>query len=165
MRQTLPTKLDLTQIMSDIRWLPKKRDDSGVEMYFPPSGGMPSILESGNFGSILKAIAEISDLRKQKTLHLMINILPGGVSVPEHTDTLLSTKLQGPAPRVERWHLPIVTNKNVFWWDEQDGEWHMPIGHWYGPMPYWLKHKVANFGHEDRVHLVVDLDTPQRVEL
>lgn len=136
------------------------RDDSGAHMAVKPCGGIPDWL--GTCPTLAAAVREIELLRGQRALHVMVNKLPPGTIVPVHSDTLAPTR-QGERPRVERWHLPLKTNPNCYFWDESDLWMHMALGSWWGPVPYWLPHSVENTGTADRIHLVVDLDTPERV--
>lgn len=122
-----------------------------------PSNGFEAFKGSP---SIMKAIREIETLRDTPVLHVMINKLPSNTEVPIHRDWILPTAKLGKNPCVERWHLPIATNHNCFWWDETQTQIHMVEGVWSGPVPYWLNHKVWNFGMTERIHLVVDLDSP-----
>lgn len=88
--------------------------------------------------------------RTGSTLHqVMVNKLePGGMLQP-HRDA---------PPEFDRYHLPIVTNSDAWWWDEYTGKFHMREGFWYGPVPYCgVLHSVENNGETERVHVVVDL--------
>lgn len=62
-----------------------------------------------------------------------------------------------------RFHLPIITNPNVFWWDEITSQnLNFEEGYWYGPVPYsGVLHSMRNEGLESRYHLVVDLTPPK----
>ena len=101
----------------------------------------------------LEAVAEIVALRKLPVLYAGINIVPPGAQSGKHTDTLVI------GYKVERWHLPLVTNKDAWIWLSRGGEINMVAGVWHGPFPYWEEHAVGNRGNEDRVHFFVDLDT------
>jgi hypothetical protein len=107
---------------------------------------------------VMEAANEIAQLRSQDVLNIMVNKLPAGVYVNTHVDPLPATKYQGPLPHVERWHLPIVTDLKCL----LSGE-HLVNGFWHGPIRYWEPHDVQG-GQYDRIHLVVDLDTPVRIE-
>ncbi len=133
-------------------------DGSGAEMAFMPSSGISDAFKA--CPELMKAVDEISKARKTPPLNVMLNRLGGGVIVPAHRDWLKPTKLQPENPIVERWHLPIITNGQAVWWDVWDGSRHLPQGIWFGPVPYWITHSVGNYGLEDRIHLVVDLDSP-----
>ncbi len=146
--------LDLTALASEIATLPKTVDGTGALMAFPPSGGLPDL------PAINKAVAEIAGCRQLTPLHVMANVLPAGCVVGFHRDWLKPSPLQGPQPRLERWHLVITTNDSCWWQDEVNGEIQMECGYWYGPLPYWKLHNVSNLGASDRLHLVVDLDCP-----
>lgn len=64
-----------------------------------------------------------------------------------------------------RFHLPVITNSDVWWIDEFYGmgeKFHMRRGLWYGPMPYGgVLHKTINDGKDDRYHVVVDMIPPE----
>lgn len=95
------------------------------------------------------AVDEISGILKKKPLYLMVNILPPGIVVPVHTDTL-------PVP-VQRWHLPIQTNRHAYFWDEVRGCYNLTYAEWARIFPE-RRHTIFNFGNEDRIHIVVDLE-------
>lgn len=84
-----------------------------------------------------------------KIEYLMVNVVPPGISAPPHTDTLRN-------PRVTRYHLPLQTNPHAWFWDEVSGFQTMIAG-WWQVLSYKERHAVGNFGHADRVHLIVDL--------
>lgn len=143
----MQSQINLLGLMKDINELEFWIDGSGAEMSVKPAE-YPNYLKNKSF--IRQAIAEIERLTNQKSVYVMINKLKAGVEVSVHTDTL--------PKRIDRYHLPILTNEKAFWWDRVYGVRHLKAGVWYGPMPYWLDHSVANFGDIERVHLVVDLE-------
>lgn len=157
MIQVLKSQLLSNQLLKEIEGIHFWKDGSGAEMSVNQSGGLP-------FKSPLLylAIQEIGKLRNQLPLHMMINRLAPKVTVPKHTDTLKPTQ-QGEHPRLERWHLPIITSYHCGWWDEDNGIVPMMPGFWYGPVPYWREHYVWNHGTIERIHLIIDLDTPERL--
>lgn len=112
----------------------------GVLMAFPQStlGELPPELDA--------LVVQLEERLGKKRVYTMVNIIPAGVTVPLHTDTLKQ--------KVQRWHYPLVTNLLATF----NGI-HLPLHQWYGPVAYWEPHWVANLGAEDRVHLVVDLNT------
>src|SRR5690606_6687510 len=115
---------------------------------------------------IYKAIAEIERLRNVPRLHLMINQIPPNTEVPIHRDFLKSIGQQAYRrwPVVERWHLPITTNKYCGYWDALHGDViHMELGYWWGNIPYWQPHEVWIRGETGLFHLVIDLDNPEPV--
>jgi hypothetical protein len=113
------------------------------------------------FDEIEEAVQEISSLRKLEAVYVMVNTMPPNQEIPWHQDWLAPTRLQR-RPLIERWHLPLKTNSLVVWFDKDNPDgYNMPKGYWSGPVPYWNKHKVENLGHEERVHLIVDLDCPE----
>lgn len=156
--EVLSSSRDLQLLLSEIQAIPTWIvDGTGVLMIQGQSKGIPY------FGTeIAKAVEEISSFRNQQPLHLMVNKIPPGIHVPKHRDWLLPAK-QGEKPTLERWHLPIQTSNEAGWWDEMNGEMIFDVGHWFGPMPYWLLHRVWNDSTIERIHLIVDLDTPERL--
>jgi hypothetical protein len=112
----------------------------------------------------IEAVEEIAKIRGLTILGTMVHKIPAGKRIPMHRDFINPTPLQPRKhPCVERWHLPILTNPDVYWWDEQHEWLSLEQGYWYGPVPYWINHKVENRSSEERVHLIVDLDTPNPV--
>jgi hypothetical protein len=146
----------LAGLLEEVRQLKFHRDGSGAMMAVHPSKGIPDFVGP----LVRRAIREVSVLRGYDPLHLMINWLVPGTEVPVHRDWIVPTQAQPHAPTVERWHLPIQTNLDAVFWDEDRGEHHMPLGVWCGPVPYWIRHTVRNHGTTDRIHIVVDLDSP-----
>jgi hypothetical protein len=163
MISNIPTQLPLDKIAAEVAKIDDFwQDGSGAYMAIRPCHGVPDWLSKCEW--IMRALAEISLLREQDILHVMINKLPPDTVVPLHTDTLAPTCHQPKAPRVERWHLPVVTNADCFFWDDNAGYTRMHLGSWWGPVPYWREHSVENTGKTERVHIVVDLDTHEPVE-
>lgn len=141
------------QIPSEINWkdflnnLTTFDGGDNIRMAFsqstPPPNDLPLV--------IVEAIKEIERLRKLTAKFIMINTIPPTYMAKPHTDTLKSDK------RLERWHLPIVTNEDAWYWSENHGFEHFSAGFWCGPVAYWNRHTAGNFGLTDRTHLVVDL--------
>lgn len=148
----LISALDIITLLIKANALEYWRDGSGAEMSITQSGGLPNAIVE----PFRVAIEEIVKWRNKTPLHLMINNLPSGVTTPIHIDTVKSDN-EGGRKRLERWHLPLLTNNECYWWDEETGNLKMLIGYWYGPMPYWINHKVWNLGSTNRIHLIVDL--------
>lgn len=128
-------------------------------MFFDGGGGVLMLTRQSepyipeNFHeSIQEAVKEIETLRGKKALFVMINRLDPGIVIDEHTDTLKVPY------HLERWHLPISTNKDA-WHQDLNGRIHMQTGFWHGPIPYWEIHSGGNEGRCPRIHLVVDLET------
>jgi hypothetical protein len=149
----IPTGLNLIKVLAATVDLRYTVDGTGVQMANRQSGGpIPNAV-------LAEAAAEIASARRQDVLHVMVNRLPSGISVPRHRDFLEPTEALGRHPCLERWHLPLTTSENATYGDELGNELHMARGFWWGPVPYWLEHWIKNSGRPDRVHLVVDLDT------
>jgi hypothetical protein len=158
----LKSGLDVDVIFEAVQRLSFWLDGSGAEMAIAPNGGIPN--EVSNDPGLKAALEEIARLRNLSVLHIMVNKMKPNVRVPIHRDFLLPTPLQKRNhPTIERWHLPIVTNDDCTWWDEVSGIYRMKPGFWHGPVPYWLKHQVTNDGQTERIHLVIDLDTPDLI--
>lgn len=123
-------------------------------MAFKPSSGLHTGFDD--------VIAEISGKTGLTPLHLMVNILPPGLRVPEHRDWLAPSPLQGDKPCLARWHLAL---DDGVWWDSLNGSMIFLPGYWYGPMPYWKYHSVSNESVTPRTNIIVDLDTEVRLGL
>jgi hypothetical protein len=113
--------------------------------------------------SFWEAAKEIAGKRSQTILRVMVHRVAPNAKVPKHRDWVAATKHLGNSPCLERWHLPIQTNDNCVWWDEKDGDQKFPQGVWCGPVPYWISHTIVNNGTQDRIHIIVDLDSPKPV--
>lgn len=151
--------VDFVPLLEALQQLSFWLDGSGAEMAVAPNGGLPH--EVVQHPPIVKSLEEIERITGLSVLHVMVNRLKPGVVVPVHRDFLRPTPLQQRNhPTIERWHLPVVTNNECLWWGEDTGFVHFPKGEWMGPVPYWRKHQVLNQGDFERIHLVVDLDTP-----
>jgi hypothetical protein len=136
-------------------------DGSGAEMA-NGVGVIPPWLNSSDH--LRQAVSEIARLRKLSAIHVMLNRLPPGVVVDRHRDWVPATPLQKDRPTLERWHLPLITNLECWWWDEEENrKLYMQPGVFYGPVPYWKIHQVGNEGTMPRIHLVVDLDCAERI--
>lgn len=97
-----------------------------------------------------EAIEEAERLLDGRVINLMVNILPAGVVVPIHTDTVIGD--------LRRWHLPLVTNvSHCYFWDEIDGFQFLRPG-WWHRVNYSIKHSIGNFSQKDRIHLIVDME-------
>lgn len=120
------------------------KDGSGVLM----SNGQ-SVFSPDMFHLARLAVEEIEDSTGLKAKYLLAVRLPAGVVVPVHTDTLVQNS-------VARWHLPLITNKDAWFWEEDIGFRHLPAGAW-AEVNYHKRHTIGNFGRTERVHLIVDL--------
>lgn len=147
----MQSKLNLIELLEYALELPYKKDDTGVLMALGQSAGLP-------LAKFIIAIVEIEDHTGLKAVHMMVNVIPPGVSVGEHIDTLKPSQKLGSQPKMQRWHLPLKTNPDCGFWEEGGTTVNMPYGQWYGPILYWKKHKVWNHGTTDRVHLIIDLE-------
>lgn len=97
------------------------------------------------------AIAELRDVVHLGVLRqVMVNRLSAGNTLEPHRDGL---------PQHQRFHLPVITHPDVFWWDEIAGKCTMEPGYWYGPVNYCgILHMVANPSPVDRVHVIADFE-------
>lgn len=82
-------------------------------------------------------------------IQVMVNHLAPHSEIKAHMD--------GP-PQSNRFHLPIITNAKVFWWDEKfEISTNMPEGQWAGPVDYCgVMHSMVNYSDGNRIHVVVD---------
>lgn len=143
----LPTKLKLSA--KDAEALEYKDGGEGVMM----AEWQSTPYEPSRYSKAVQdAVAEIEKIRGKRALFIQVNRLDPGVIIATHTDTL-----KVPYP-LERWHLPIQTNKEA-WHEDASGKFNMCEGVWYGPVPYWLPHSGGNKGTTPRIHLIVDLET------
>lgn len=65
---------------------------------------------------------------------------------------------------VYRFHLPVITTPDVFWWDEIiRTSVHFELGNWYGPVPYAnVLHSMHNDSSQARYHIVADMKPPHK---
>ena len=138
----IPTSLDILEVRKDVETLEFRRDATGIEMAYGQAAGIPKWATTPGLAKALDEIERIAG----PALHMMVNRLAPGVEVPTHTDS------EGGV----RWHLPVVTNPDAKWWDEQNGEVFMDSA-WWGPVPYAIPHRVWNHGEAARIHIVVDV--------
>ncbi len=145
----IKSKLDVGKLIDDLIQTMGEPfvDGSKVIMYARQGAGLPKLPE---------VIAEIEGITELKAIHLMVNILPVGVTVPVHRDFL--PDYNGFRwPIFERWHLPLDTNPQC--WIEYSGHrYHQQLMEWDGPIPYWIPHQIGNYGETNRTHLIVDLE-------
>lgn len=146
--QIIKSSCDIESLLCEIRTLQYTRDDTGVLMSNAQN------LFTAHMRRLREVALAVAEIEYERMLtcacaYAMVNIVPPGVEVPIHTDTLKRT--------VERWHLPLLTNDACGYWDRVNGRVHMDVGSWWGPVPYHLEHRIWNLGATERVHLVVDL--------
>lgn len=119
------------------------------------------------FPALAAEIGQLMKFRRADGIEqVMVNRLDPGGNLAIHRDG----RPYEPPP--ERWHLPVITNRRVLYWQEGDGmdaeidgngspvfgnRVHMAGGSWWGPIEYWRLHRMANDGESSRLHLVVDL--------
>lgn len=71
-------------------------------------------------------------------------------------DCIIGPHKDGP-PANLRFHLPVITNPRVEWWDEINGTSSMVAGVWYGPVNYsGVLHSMSNRGSTVRTHIIAD---------
>jgi hypothetical protein len=119
----------------------------------PLKAGRPPTIERNDlidYPATATAIGRLMLDRGGTLFQVLVNRLDGG-DLAKHRDGIPCE------PIPERWHLPVVTNPEVEYWDEDSGSSHFPATGWSGPIPYWLLHSMRNGGTEPRVHLIVDL--------
>ncbi len=130
-------------------------DGSGSSHFGGPSAwifGLDMVrIDARTVPSLRMAVLELRQrFRTGPLVQTMINRLrPGGELAP-HKDGL---------PDNLRFHLPLVTNAESYWWDSINGRVHMHPGTWYGPVPYCnVMHGAVNGGTTERIHVVCDFE-------
>lgn len=145
----LKSSLDPAPLASLFHRLESRRDGTGVEMTALQFHEQSS-LSLLHHDEVKAAVDELESLTGGACAFIMFNRLAPGAGVPAHVDAH--------SEPVERWHLPVATNPQAWWWDLSLGEsLHMRAGWWWGPVPYSVFHRVWNDGDSERIHLVVDL--------
>lgn len=129
------------------------RDGSGSSHFDGPEGWIHGLTMARLpvQGHLQAAVRELRDnVQVGRLVQCMVNRLAPGGSLAPHRDGL---------PSHMRFHLPLKTNPDAYWWDELNGKVHMRRGHWYGPVPYCgVLHSAVNDGDSERVHLVIDFE-------
>lgn len=134
-------------LLERVKSFPRKREGNYVEMLVNQSDN--SLLRDN---LIRSAVQEIADLRGKTALYVMVNVALPHSEIPWHRDFLVCQE------RLERWHLPLQTNADCFYFSEHDVKGiHFPLGKWSGPVEYWNLHRTVNWGDTERWHLIVDL--------
>lgn len=126
----------------------------GLRNYWPVT---PERWELERFPMLSVAIMNLSIERAgrlggsaRRVEGVILNELAPGSELDPHRD--------GP-PHHERWHLPLITNPAVEYWEEKlDAPVHMDLGFWHGPIDHSSRHWMRNKGNEHRVHVIVDLE-------
>lgn len=111
---------------------------------------------SCNYPNVGLAVLRLWDFLGHMEFHLqqlMVNRLGPRSKLNEHRDGLSDAL---------RFHLPVITNDGVEWWDQLDGPQRMRPFVWYGPVHYaGILHKMKNNGNSARYHLVADFLPPE----
>lgn len=156
MNITYCTSVPLAGLLAEMRAIPLVRiqDGSGHSHFGGPHGWIRGLSNSRirlgeTYPLITEAVEELQDKEGlSSVVQVMVNNLAPGASLSPHRDGL---------PDNLRYHLPILTNTEAYWWDELESRRHMLAGWWYGPVPYCgILHSAGNPGTSDRLHLVVD---------
>lgn len=93
-----------------------------------------------------------SRLTRLKLRQVMVSVLAPGGELAPHSD--------GP-PNDLRFHLPVATNTQCYWWDEILDQSFMPLGQWSGPVDYCgISHSAVNNGDTTRIHIIADWFDP-----
>lgn len=135
-------------------------DGSGSSHFDGPEGWIHglwlnriAISDVATYPILVAAIARLGDgleWRYGQVAQVLLNKLKAGNNLDPHKDG---------APNRARFHLPLVTHPDVYWWDELEGRCHMEVGRWYGPVPYCgILHSAGNPSPIDRVHVIVDFE-------
>ena len=143
----LYSKLDGPALVKRLKGSPEiswKVDGTEVLMANGQSAGIPKVFRDLAWDFL----DEISKLTEMCCLHIMVNRQPAGNVIPRHTDTVKGHPF--------RYHLPLITNLDVAFWNEKDHWYWMGCNVWH-PFDYSIPHAVVNFGKEERIHLIVDL--------
>lgn len=128
-------------------------DGAGSSHFGGPEGWIHGLstatIDVHSCPEVWEAVCELqSDLALGDVERVLVNCLQAGEEFGRHRDGL---------PNNDRFHLPVQTTNDAWWWDEINGTVHMRPGHWYGPVPYCgILHAVGNPAKTDRIHLVVD---------
>lgn len=150
-----PTIVPLAELTAEALSVPLTRipDGSGHGHYDGPTGWIAGLsmarVDLLDYPAMADAVDELRiDVGLHSVVQSMVNLLHPGGTLSVHRD--------GPPDHL-RYHLPIVTNMDAYWWDEYSDKMHMTAGWWYGPVPYCgILHGAGNPGPTDRIHLVVD---------
>lgn len=104
-----------------------------------------------NVGALGLAVDEVRRARQVGAMRqVLVNRLRPYGKLDQHRDGW---------PDRLRFHLPLMTHPDAYWWDERNGRVHMESGAWYGPVPYCgVLHAAYNPTPVDRIHLVVDFE-------
>lgn len=150
--QTDPSEI-LNQVTLDrMQHIP---DGSGSSHFNGPAGwifGLDMLrVNAHDIPALRQAVME---LRRQvetgPLIQTMVTRLRPGGELKPHRD--------GPPDHL-RFHLPLTTNREAYWWDSLHGRVHMRVGCWYGPVPYCgILHGAANMGSTERIHVVCDFE-------
>jgi len=137
-------------------------DDGKVEMMVPQGTGIPkAVRDNPTVDYMLDELCTLLDVPIERAINIMINRLPAMTQIPIHQDWIPPTPMQKKDPRIGRYHLVVIAEAPSVWWDKDSGHVRMQQGYWYGPVPYWNKHQVTNSSDSERVHVIVDIDTPE----
>lgn len=130
-------------------------DGSGASHFGGPSGwifGLDMLRVNARLIPALRlAVLELRQhVQTGALVQTMVNRLRPGGELKPHRD--------GP-PDLLRFHLPLATNRESYWWDSLNGRVHMREACWYGPVPYCgILHGAANMGSTERIHVVCDFE-------
>ena len=153
--QVIKCAADMDIISAQINRITMRRipDGSGSSHFGGPEGWIhglsTALVDVHSCSEIWEAVFALQDeLQLGDVDRVLLNCLQAGTEFDKHRDGL---------PDNARFHLPVQTTDDAYWWDEINGNVHMRAGHWYGPVPYCgILHAVGNPASTDRIHLVVD---------
>lgn len=152
------TVVRVAELAAELQSIPLVRipDKSGHGHYGGPDGWIHGLSNTRiRMGETYPlATLAVEDLQETENLgdvkQVLVNMLEPGAHLDAHRDGY---------PDHARYHLPVITNNEAYWWDEYDGKRNMVIGTWYGPVPHCgILHSAGNPGLTPRLHLVVDFD-------
>lgn len=145
------------EILDDLDWVELLKVYGGSSHFDGPENWIHGLMMSRiEPTDSIVVYREIQELRRElrfsvgNIAQIMLNKLPPLARLAPHKDGM---------PDNPRFHLPLRTNPDAYWWDEHNNKVHMEAGNWYGPVPYCgILHAAFNDGDTDRIHLIVDFE-------
>jgi hypothetical protein len=97
---------------------------------------------------LIDLVTPLYGYREGRVNRIMLARLRAGAQIPKHIDADPSARLP------HKIHVPLTTNPRVELWEE-NAKYHLAVGGAY-EVNNRIAHGGANFGDEDRVHLIFD---------
>jgi len=147
----------LAELQAEVLAIPLVRvpDGSGHGHHNGPAGWINGLSNARvlmyDHPHLTTAVEELQDTYDLGAVRqILVNNMDPGAELSRHRDGY---------PNYFRYHLPVITNSDAYWWDELEGTLHMAVGSWHGPVPYCgILHSAGNPGTTDRLHVVVDFE-------